>query len=243
MLALVPGDRHRLEGGIGLPPGVRDHGDGVVADLDDLLHARHGHRLGGVEARDLAAEHGGSLDRSVQHAGQLDVRAIDLLAVELVDRVEPLHRLAGDGPVLRILEGDVLRRLDLRRRLGHLAVGRAASGGRMRDHALGDLAVRRRHAQPFAAACTSMMRAAAPPSRTYCSDSRMPRLPPVEKFRQTRLRATFWPVSDIPRSPWTSHIPVPRRRAGRDRSACPGPSPSGRCGPPPCRRFSRRPRH
>src|ERR1700756_4609771 len=47
--------------------------------------------------------------------------------------------------------------------------------------------------QPAAAARISMSRAAAPPSRTYWFDSRIPRLPPVEKFPQTRLRATFLP--------------------------------------------------
>ena len=36
-------------------------------------------------------------------------------------------------------------------------------------------------------------RAAAPPLRTYSCDMRMPRLPPVEKSPQTRLRATLWP--------------------------------------------------
>ena len=43
----------------------------------------------------------------------------------------------------------------------------------------------------FAAAWISIMRAAAPPSRTYFCDSRMPRLPPVENAPQARLRATF----------------------------------------------------
>ena len=47
--------------------------------------------------------------------------------------------------------------------------------------------------QPLAAAWTSMMRAAAPPLRTYSCDVRMPRLPPVEKSPHTRLRATLWP--------------------------------------------------
>src|SRR5262249_36412596 len=47
--------------------------------------------------------------------------------------------------------------------------------------------------QEFAAACTSIMRAMAPPLRTYSLDSRMPRLPPVEKSPHTRLRATFCP--------------------------------------------------
>ena len=44
-----------------------------------------------------------------------------------------------------------------------------------------------------AAACTNIMRAAAPPLRTYCSEVRMPRLPPVEKSPQGRLRAKLCP--------------------------------------------------
>src|ERR1700682_6507214 len=45
----------------------------------------------------------------------------------------------------------------------------------------------------FAAAWTSIMRAVAPPLRTYSCEVRMPRLPPVEKSPQARLRATLWP--------------------------------------------------
>ena len=44
-----------------------------------------------------------------------------------------------------------------------------------------------------AAAWTSITRAVAPPRRTYSCDSRMPRLPPVEKSPHARLRATLWP--------------------------------------------------
>src|SRR6266853_5769553 len=47
--------------------------------------------------------------------------------------------------------------------------------------------------QALAAAWISIMRAAAPPLRTYSLDCRMPRLPPVEKSPHTRLRATDWP--------------------------------------------------
>src|SRR2546422_8975963 len=47
--------------------------------------------------------------------------------------------------------------------------------------------------QAFAAACTSIMRAVAPPLRAYSFDSRMPRLPPVEKLPHGRLRATDSP--------------------------------------------------
>ena len=53
--------------------------------------------LRGVEALDLAAEHRAVLDRGVQHARQLEVDAVDLLAGELVGGVEPLQRLAGDA--------------------------------------------------------------------------------------------------------------------------------------------------
>src|SRR5580692_562360 len=45
----------------------------------------------------------------------------------------------------------------------------------------------------LAAAWISMMRAVAPPLRTYSWEVRMPRLPPVEKSPQTRLRATLCP--------------------------------------------------
>src|SRR4030081_2175082 len=45
----------------------------------------------------------------------------------------------------------------------------------------------------LAAACTSIIRAVAPPWRTYSWLVRMPRLPPVEKSPQARLRATLWP--------------------------------------------------
>src|SRR5712672_681180 len=45
----------------------------------------------------------------------------------------------------------------------------------------------------LAAAWTSMTRAVAPPLRTYSCEVLMPRLPPVEKSPQARLRATLWP--------------------------------------------------
>jgi len=45
----------------------------------------------------------------------------------------------------------------------------------------------------LAAACTSIMRAAAPPLRTYSCEVRMPRLPPVENEPHTWLRFTLSP--------------------------------------------------
>src|SRR5450759_2907808 len=45
----------------------------------------------------------------------------------------------------------------------------------------------------LAAAWISMVRAAAPPLRTYSCEVRIPRLPPVDMSPHTRLRATLWP--------------------------------------------------
>ncbi len=66
---------------------------------------------------------GQSRDRGVQHAGQLHVDAVDLLAGDLVGGVEPLQRLAGDLPVLRVLAASTsFGGVELGRRGGHLAV-------------------------------------------------------------------------------------------------------------------------
>ena len=101
VLALVPDDRQRVERGLRLPPGFGDDGDRRVPDLHDLADAGHVGDLGLVDALDLAAIDRAVLDRGVEHARQLDIDRIDLAAVELRRRVEPLHRLAGDLPVLR----------------------------------------------------------------------------------------------------------------------------------------------
>ena len=126
VVAFVPLDLDGVERGLGVPPGVGDDRDRGVAHLHHFLDARHLRRLGVIEAHDLGAEHRRILDRGVEHARQLHVDGVDLRAVELVGGVEPLQRLAGDLPALRVLELDVLR---VRRR--HL-------GGRGRDLAVAD---------------------------------------------------------------------------------------------------------
>ena len=112
----VPFDRRRVEGGLRVPPGVGDHGHGRIAHAHDLLHAGPLHHGRGVDALHLAAEHRAILDRRVEHARQLEVMAVDLGAGHLVDGVEARQALAGDLPVLRILERHVRRRLSASRR-------------------------------------------------------------------------------------------------------------------------------
>src|SRR4029450_8167789 len=73
--------------------------------------------------------------------GVLYCHALVLLAGELVERVEPLERLARDRPVLDVLELHVLRRLGFGGGFRHLAVGRGASGRLVRDHAVGRAAL------------------------------------------------------------------------------------------------------
>ena len=145
VLAFVPDDRQRIERGLGVPPGIGDDGDAAVADAHDLLDALHGHDLGFVIALQLAAEDGTILDRGVEHAGQLDVGAVDHRTRRLVDGIEPLDALADDLPVLGILQLDVRRRLELRRGLNHLAVGRGLARRRVGDDAVGGGAFRGRH--------------------------------------------------------------------------------------------------
>src|SRR5205085_9498977 len=100
-----------------------------------FLDARPARDLALVVTRKLAAEDRAVLDRGAQHARQLDVDRIDLAAVELVGGVEPLHRLAGDLPALRVLQLDALgvRWIELRGRCGDLAVADAALAGGVGD--------------------------------------------------------------------------------------------------------------
>ena len=89
-LADVPVGGQRGERGARVPVGVGDHHDGVAVDRHDLLHARHLLDLGGVEALELAADHRAGAHGGDQHAGHGEVDAVELLAGDLVERVEPL---------------------------------------------------------------------------------------------------------------------------------------------------------
>ena len=121
----------------------------------------------GVEALDLAAEHRAVLDRRVQHAGQLQVEAVDLLAGDLVGGVEPRERLA-DRPSSP--SGPSASRPSAARASRPLRPPcRRSSCGRTALCVMTLFATVHSEAGTFhwlAAAWTSMTRAVAPPLRT-----------------------------------------------------------------------------
>ena len=108
--AVVPFDRQRIERALRMPPGIGDHRDRGIAHADHLLHARALHRRRRIHALHLAAEHRAVLDRGIEHSGELQVHPVDLRARDLVGRVQPRQPLAGELPVLRVLERHVGRR-------------------------------------------------------------------------------------------------------------------------------------
>jgi hypothetical protein len=102
------GCRERFERLFGLPPGIGDDRNGGVLHPHHLLHAGHANDLALVVTLELAAKYRTVLDCRVEHAWQLQIDGKDLAAVEFVRGVEPLEGLAGDLPVLWILELDGL---------------------------------------------------------------------------------------------------------------------------------------
>ena len=121
------------------------HRDRGIADLHHVSDAGHAPDRGGLEALHLATEYRAVLDRGIEHPGQFHVEPIDLGAGQLVQRVEALHRLPDELPVLRVLERHVGRRGELRRGCRHLAVRGRAAGAPVRDHAVGGTALGGRH--------------------------------------------------------------------------------------------------
>ena len=101
-----------------------------------MAHALDRHGLAVVDARELAAEdrtcgHGGEL-----HAGDHRVDAEHGLAVHLVRRVETLGRRSDEGEVLGVLERDLVRHRQLRRRVDQSSVIEPLAGRRMNHLAL-----------------------------------------------------------------------------------------------------------
>jgi hypothetical protein len=112
-----------------------------------LPHAAHLHRFGGVHVAHLAAEHGGMLDRRVDHAVTNNVVAELRLAGDDVGQVVDRTLLADEGPRRLRLELQVFRLRHRKLRRGRYERGVAESTiARLVDHlvtARRDL--RRRH--------------------------------------------------------------------------------------------------
>src|SRR5262249_59201366 len=98
-----------------------------IAALRALLYHFVSADLTGTEAFHLAAMNRAGFDRRIQHARPLHVDRIELRARQLVPRVEPLERFAGDLPILGILELDVGGRLEVSPRLRPLALACGAA--------------------------------------------------------------------------------------------------------------------
>jgi hypothetical protein len=143
-LADIPLGRQGGERAAGVPVGVGHDDDGVAVDRHDLFHPRHLLDLGGVEALELATDHGAGADGRDQHSRHGEIDAKDLLAGDLVERVEALQRLAGDLPVLGILQLHVLGRFELGRRGGDRAIAELLAR-LVGDDAVGRAAFGRRH--------------------------------------------------------------------------------------------------
>ncbi len=124
---VVPPDGERRESLLRRPHVVGRHGDHVT-QVDDLAHARDGHRLGFVQSRDLAAQDRARGDGGNLHSRQPHVDAELGLAVHLVRRVQPLGGRADQGEVLRILERHLVRHRQFGRFFGQRAIRERTAG-------------------------------------------------------------------------------------------------------------------
>jgi hypothetical protein len=100
---------------------IANDGDEIVQH-DDLAHTRHSLRPTIVDAGDLAAEH-----RTLDQSRDLDARrsrvdAVLHSTVDLLRRVESLHRTTDQPELRRVFQRDVFRRRDCRRARGQRAV-------------------------------------------------------------------------------------------------------------------------
>ena len=105
--ALVPGDVEHAAALHGSPNAVSDHGDGGVADLADVTHARDLLRFLVVERRDFPGDGRTTREHRELHSGHAEVDAEDGVALDLGGRVDARQALSDDLVVLALLERNV----------------------------------------------------------------------------------------------------------------------------------------
>ena len=135
----VPVDGHILERFLGAPPAVTHHRHEttlLTLALHHLDDAATIGELGGIKRFDLATEHRALRHRGIQHAGHLRIDTVALTTHDGVLDVAPLHRLAGNLPVLRVFQCHFLRCRLLGCGIGQLAVAQLLVAGLVDDHAV-----------------------------------------------------------------------------------------------------------
>ena len=110
---------------------LSEHGN-AARHLDHVDDAVHRFCLRRVERLDLPTEHRRACDDTNQQTRTLHVDAESGRAGDLGQAVEARRRFADQGPLRRILEGDLVRRLELGRGIGEFAIACAV---RARDDA------------------------------------------------------------------------------------------------------------
>jgi hypothetical protein len=109
-----------------VPPGVGDHGDRLVAHLDNFSHAFLAFDFGGVETLQLAAMNRTGLDGGIQQTGQLDVDRVGLLAVSfssVSSRLSGLPAIFYSFGSLSLMSAVIRYRLPLSPQFRQWAVG------------------------------------------------------------------------------------------------------------------------
>jgi len=100
------------------------------------FHARDLLGFFGVITLRLAAENGWAGDHGGEQAGELHIEAEDGLAGDLFRCVQTLDRLADDFELLRVLQGNILRRFEAGCHSDKVRIGKPPLGGLVDDKAL-----------------------------------------------------------------------------------------------------------
>ena len=237
--AVVPFDRQRIERALRVPPRVGDDRDRGVADAHDFLDAGRFIATAASTLFTLPPNTGQSLIAAFSMPGSFEVHSVDLLAPVVLSTVSRrARRLPAIFQSFGSFSGTSVGRRELRRGSGDLAVASsvrpvglcvitlfAAAHSDDRHLPVVGRRLHEHHARRRAALAHVLV------ANRGCRGCRRSRSCPRRDCARGSRRA-----SDIRSSPSPSRTRAPRRRAGRGRSAIPGPSRSARCGSRRCRR-------